>query len=183
MKRIGQKGFTLVEGLLLVLVLTVLGGTGFYVYNSTKDDKEATQSAQEFKLAKTEDKKSPSDNKEARTRQEAAQHTKEYYEFRYIEKWGDAFATREQMAKWLTPELIDKLGNERDGYQGRADCLNVCAPGFTKPDSIETKVISFRDQAAVVEVTFAYKDNPQGSPKLNANLVSNNNSWLISSVN
>lgn len=44
--KIGQKGFTVVEGLLIVIALTLIGFTGFYVYNANKDDKKSSESTQ-----------------------------------------------------------------------------------------------------------------------------------------
>lgn len=40
--KIDQKGFTVVEGLLIVIALTLIGFTGFYVYNANKDDQKTT---------------------------------------------------------------------------------------------------------------------------------------------
>jgi Tfp pilus assembly protein PilV len=37
-----QKGFTLVEGLLIVLILSVVGFAGYYVWNQNQDDTEIT---------------------------------------------------------------------------------------------------------------------------------------------
>lgn len=40
MKKLGQKGFTLVEGLLIVIALSLVVGVGYYVSNANKDDKK-----------------------------------------------------------------------------------------------------------------------------------------------
>lgn len=59
-----QKGFTLVEGLLVVLVLTAIVGVGFYVMNANKDDKNAETSSRTTKLkteAKSANKKETED--------------------------------------------------------------------------------------------------------------------------
>lgn len=36
MKQLGNKGFSLVEGLLILIALSLIGGIGYYVYNSNK---------------------------------------------------------------------------------------------------------------------------------------------------
>lgn len=39
-----QKGFTLIEGLLIVITLSLVTGVGYYVYNAKQDNKATTQS-------------------------------------------------------------------------------------------------------------------------------------------
>lgn len=38
MKKIGQKGFTLIEILLIIITLSVVAGVGYYIYSSNKND-------------------------------------------------------------------------------------------------------------------------------------------------
>ncbi|HYH36167.1 MAG TPA: hypothetical protein VD706_01565 [Candidatus Saccharimonadales bacterium] len=46
MKNLGQKGFTLIEGLLIIIALSLIAGVGYYVYNANKEaDKNLTSSA------------------------------------------------------------------------------------------------------------------------------------------
>lgn len=41
MKKLNEKGFGVVEGLLVVVIVALLGGAGFYVYNSNKKTSES----------------------------------------------------------------------------------------------------------------------------------------------
>jgi hypothetical protein len=61
MQKIGQKGFTLVEGLLVVIALCLVGGVGYYVYNSSQNknsDKSSTSASET-----TQSKTTPSEKK------------------------------------------------------------------------------------------------------------------------
>ncbi len=52
-----QKGFTLIEGLLVTIVVLLIGFTGFYVYKANKDDKKTAESnSQTTKQASQEPK-------------------------------------------------------------------------------------------------------------------------------
>lgn len=42
--KFNQKGFTIVEGLLVVIAITLIVGVGFYIMNTSKDDTETKQS-------------------------------------------------------------------------------------------------------------------------------------------
>ena len=57
---INQKGFTVIEGLLVFVIVAIIGGTGYYVYHSNKQAdknlKNASSSA-EFAKKKKETKK------------------------------------------------------------------------------------------------------------------------------
>lgn len=44
--KLNQKGFGLVEGLLVVIALTLIVGVGFYVVNANKDKKDDTKTSQ-----------------------------------------------------------------------------------------------------------------------------------------
>jgi hypothetical protein len=44
MKHLNQKGFTLVEGLLLIIALSLVTGVGYYVYNSSQDSNTSAPS-------------------------------------------------------------------------------------------------------------------------------------------
>lgn len=46
MKKLNTKGFGVVEGLLIVLIIIVLGGVGYYVFNSQKKQNESQNSSQ-----------------------------------------------------------------------------------------------------------------------------------------
>lgn len=60
MKKLGQKGFGAVEGLLAVIAIALVVGVGFYVVNANKDDKKsetATSTSQKNETKPTEQKK------------------------------------------------------------------------------------------------------------------------------
>ena len=50
-----QKGFGLVEGLLIVIVLTLVVGVGFYVYNANKEDPQISNSSIQHKQPEPEE--------------------------------------------------------------------------------------------------------------------------------
>jgi cell division protein FtsL len=62
-----QKGFTLVEGLFIVLALTVIVGVGFYVMNANKDN-EKSETASQTTRQKTEIK--PAEKQETKSTQQ-----------------------------------------------------------------------------------------------------------------
>jgi type II secretory pathway pseudopilin PulG len=57
-----QKGFTLVEGLLIVLVLSVIGFAGYYVWNQQQDDDGSSESSQTNNSAKVDSAEETMDN-------------------------------------------------------------------------------------------------------------------------
>jgi type II secretory pathway pseudopilin PulG len=46
MAKLSQKGFTVIEGLLVVIALSLVIGVGYYVYNANKDDTNNSQTSQ-----------------------------------------------------------------------------------------------------------------------------------------
>lgn len=52
MKKLGIKGFSAVEGLLILVITGVIGGVGYYVYNNQNTDVTENDSAVETKQAK-----------------------------------------------------------------------------------------------------------------------------------
>jgi type II secretory pathway pseudopilin PulG len=49
MKKLSQKGFTLVEGLLIMVVFALIVGVGYYIHNSQQDKKKDTSTSQATK--------------------------------------------------------------------------------------------------------------------------------------
>lgn len=64
MKKLNQKGFGVVEGLLIFVALAIVAGTGFYVYNKVKNDQtgkpsgDTTQKINKENKAETKSQKS-----------------------------------------------------------------------------------------------------------------------------
>lgn len=57
MKKLSQKGFTLVEGLLIIIALALVVGVGYYVYNTQKKNdnpKSAVTATKQTKTAKSD---------------------------------------------------------------------------------------------------------------------------------
>lgn len=52
MKKLGQEGFTLIEGLLIVIALSLVGGVGYYVYSVNKDIEKPESTSQTSRKAK-----------------------------------------------------------------------------------------------------------------------------------
>lgn len=44
MNKINQKGFGIVEGLLVFIAVAIIAGVGFYVYRTSKDNPETAKS-------------------------------------------------------------------------------------------------------------------------------------------
>lgn len=59
--KINQKGFTLVETLLVVLVLAVIGFGGYYVWQNQNENNDAKANSTEATVTKTESKKNNTD--------------------------------------------------------------------------------------------------------------------------
>lgn len=59
MKKIGQKGFTFVEGLLIVIALSVVVGLGYYVNSTNKDEKKPEKMTQANDQKQIEATKTP----------------------------------------------------------------------------------------------------------------------------
>jgi hypothetical protein len=55
MKNLDNKGFGLVEGLLLLVLVVILGAVGWYVYDVQKDNKNKSSPGQTSELAKQEE--------------------------------------------------------------------------------------------------------------------------------
>ena len=87
--KLNQKGFTLVEGLLIIIALTMVVGVGFYVVNTNKDEKKNDETP----VAKVEENKPPATSEE-----KIPEGYKEYknqelkISFVYPNKWGDVQA-------------------------------------------------------------------------------------------
>jgi hypothetical protein len=160
------------EGLLLTIAMTLVIGVGFYALNANKDDQNNTTNSANIN-AYADDQPL----KATPTLDEVARLTKEYYQFKYIDKWGET-VSQDQLAKWLTPNLIGML-NENP----RADTgISPQASGFTKPDTINVKGISSDSKTATVELAFGYTGNPAGSTYHTITLEATNGTWLISSA-
>lgn len=174
--KLNQKGFGIVEGLLVVITLTLVVGVGFYVVNANKDDKKSSSTTETTQSTKQSETK-----KSAPTLEQAVAVAKEYYQFRYIDKWNEQ-VSKEQLSKWLSPSLIEQLASQ-DGYQGGADSDHITrGGGFTIPDTIEAKGKSADEKTATVDVTFVYTDNREDSPGIVVTLVPGGDSWLIASA-
>lgn len=78
LKSVNQKGFTVIEGLLILLILAIVGGTGYYVYQANNKVTESQNAAQTNANTATppnkdEVKKAKADTKD--TESEAAKDT------------------------------------------------------------------------------------------------------------
>lgn len=178
--KLNQKGFTLVEGLLIVIALTLIVGVGAYVVNANKANKKSDSTNNQTTESKSESKPAEAE-KVAPTLEQAVAIAKEYYQFRYVDKWNEQ-VPKEQLGKWLTPGLIEQLANQ-DGYQGGADSDNITqGGGFTVPSSVEVKGKSSDNKSATVNVSFVYNDASSEDPSITVTLVPGGSSWLISSA-
>jgi prepilin-type N-terminal cleavage/methylation domain-containing protein len=76
LKSINQKGFTVIEGLLVLLILAIIGGTGYYVYQANNDATETQNQAQTNANSATppnkeKAEKAKSDSKDAKAEDES----------------------------------------------------------------------------------------------------------------
>ena len=46
MKKLNQKGFTAIEAILILVIVAIIGGTGFYVYNSNKKSDKTSETTE-----------------------------------------------------------------------------------------------------------------------------------------
>ena len=85
MKKLGQKGFTLVEGLLIIIALSLVVGVGYYVYSATKEANKnlTTSPAQATKSKAVLPKKQYLEIKELGIKFELSEKNKDaYYYFK-----------------------------------------------------------------------------------------------------
>ncbi|MDB5163622.1 MAG: hypothetical protein JWS12_239 [Candidatus Saccharibacteria bacterium] len=80
MKKINQKGFSAVEGLLILVIVSVIGFIGWYVWNSNKKTTTSYNNAAATNQAASTTKKSTSAASET-----AAKPTTKYFE---VKEWG-----------------------------------------------------------------------------------------------
>lgn len=88
MKKLGQKGFTMVEGLLIVIALSLVAGVGYYVYSANKDkpgDTQSTPSQQTKEQPKQEIKKEEAKPTENPIKYQT--YNKSSISFEYPEDW------------------------------------------------------------------------------------------------
>lgn len=70
-----QSGFTVIEGLLILLVLAIVGGTGYYVYQANDKATESQNAAQTNVNSATPPNKEDAKKAKADTKSEAAKDT------------------------------------------------------------------------------------------------------------
>lgn len=68
--KLNQKGFGAVEGLLVVIALTLVVGVGFYVVNANKDDKKDEASTSTSEVAKPTETKQTTEQQPQKTDEE-----------------------------------------------------------------------------------------------------------------
>lgn len=103
---VDQKGFTAIEGLLIFLAITIIGGTGFYIYQSNKQVDKSLQSA-------NTDAKFAREKKDKTSQAVADKHTHGYV---VVKEWGVKVKVRDA-------DKVDvKVSNEPgDSPVGRTD--------------------------------------------------------------
>ncbi len=105
--KIDQSGFSAVEGLLIVIVLGIIGGTGWYVYNSQQEDKPVQQAEVTNSQPKPE---------EITTKVKDTAKTYTNLEFKFSVQYPDDWEVRTDDRRTLGPI---------DGYSGDTYLVSV----------------------------------------------------------
>lgn len=141
MKNLSQKGFTLIESLLIVIALTLVVGVGFYVVNANKDKKEAAKTS--------EVPNEPSVQK-------SEQSKVEYVEFRDL---GFKIIKTENMADWSY--LDDAQVSKTKYVQSAAHVKKIDECNKGSQDPILTSIPSDKSFAAFSRVEGTYKSSDE----------------------
>lgn len=139
--KLQQKGFTLIEGLLIIIALTMVSGVGYYVYSQNKDDDKAESTS----ISQTQETK-PADEKPS----------VDYVEFKEL---GFKIKKTEKMKDWVF--LADDDFSQGRYVQSSAHVKQIddCNVGAANPPlGISPSEKSF---AAFSKIEGTYRENTE----------------------
>lgn len=140
--KLNQKGFSVVEGLIVVVVILAIAGAGLYVYKNQKDEPKKDTSNSQTEKTDTSDK-------EEHEEQEAADPAESQY--LVISEWG--IKLKLDGANKATYEIKNEAGQNAHGesYTALAQ-LKLAESVTTNPDCQELGLSVFRatEQSQVI---------------------------------
>ncbi|MFT4532121.1 MAG: Tfp pilus assembly protein PilV [Candidatus Saccharimonadales bacterium] len=142
-----QRGFTLVEGLLIVLILSVIGFAGYTVWNNNQDDEaEVVETTQQDSTNQSSDDINPST--------------------------AESDSSAEVATDWSCAEL-NQLNNTSDAYF--IDLINDEGINYRSFEEIDNQTYlgasCTKDDVSVVSFSHANYGESGGGPKLIENLI------------
>lgn len=158
-----QKGFAVVELLIIILILAVVGFGGYYVWH-------------------TNHKAAPQNTSANLTLQGAVNATKTTYTS-LTNKWSSETEVSliNNDPDWFTAGFIKDADSAASTNEGLP--LVCGGNGVTLPDSVQYSGVSAQSNQAIVKVTFVYTGTNDGSNgSWLVTLVGQSNKWLISGL-
>lgn len=175
--KLNQKGFGAVEGLLVVIALTLIVGVGFYVVNANKDNKqenktaEATTTESKSEATKVNEKETPDyvGSRMAKIYEATREAVKENQdiEANYLLKISDK--------GYFSENFINKLKAPFQPYEGlRFGCGNG-----QQPDRIEALDTKIENGTATVKTKGYVNETQESFEFANYQLVQLNGDWAV----
>ena len=144
----GQKGFTIVETLLVLILISILGFTGYYVYHSRNNAKSTYNNAASTNLSPTQTS--------AKADATAAENVVDNFYKSYIQASTDQESAQSQQP---TKDVVAKYGTQKfiDFYsQSRAFDPVFCAQNMPDQEVTVTKSSAEPTGGVTVDVTQNY---------------------------
>lgn len=198
MKKINKMGFSVVEGLLILVIIGIIGGAGFYVYNANKKTNESLDNTGNSEVANHENK--PEDSNKEKDPYEGWKTYKNEaygYEFKYPKTWQTSDAAAQRSTTPGQPNrhsvTLESPGfaasNEGVGYHltGGAemyayvnDTEQPTAEAYIKSHQFLSRVLEGWDSLTVAgQPAVKYKLHYEGSPFLETLVVQNGKVYAI----
>ncbi len=121
MKKLNQKGFGAIEGLLIFIIVALIGGAGFYVYQSNKSNPDNAKSdGQRVEDEETEKAPSTSIEKDEYASWRTYKDTKFGFSFKYPNNWSTKEVDNDG---YNSPEVYDQSNKKVITFnQGGVGC-------------------------------------------------------------
>lgn len=186
MKR-GQKGFSTVEGLLVLIIILLIGFIGYYVYHTSKNANatynSAAQTSASSPTVAAQPKTLDGATKQAQTVYDAAAEATTSSHAPLTSEWGknNTWAYLDLQVvnshkQWFTDKFVSSVNNVADNQLSASDGFLECVN--TMFESMSVKGQSISGDAATVNVT----ENGQSSKTFPVHMVYQSGKWLVDSV-
>ena len=197
-----NKGFTVVETLLALILVAIVAFTGYYIYNSQKNKDNETESVSQSETQKTTPKNSQADLQDA-----VSQANTVYSAWEKTVTEGQNLTDNSQWAQnnviaaqdllfvnsnksWFSDNFISKAEAVKSSNSipvggGFLACVNSIA--YYSNNSVKASGISVNGNVAKVKVTYSTGADGGGSADkqthtVSATLKKQNGSWVIDSL-
>jgi hypothetical protein len=192
MKKLNQKGFGIVEGLLIFVAVALIAGTGYYVYKQSQNNDKA-QSSVEVAVKEKPDTTMPSSN---------YQQTPQNFIKELLSAVGAG--NESQLEKYLSPQYKTFRDNQLSKNGSTPDCKTY----YNKNAGTNTKVLALFCGSLLIDpahistlnptvTDFTFKDGKKGKSVeykeankgeagtnyFSFKLIANKHSWLLHDYN